>query len=285
MRGIDLHTHSDCSDGTYTVKELIDYAHQKNLAAIALTDHDTVKGLDEAITYAEEKYQDMEVIPGVEVSTVNEGKDCHIVGLYIDHHDEAFIKRLEELHDIRIKRNIEICDRLRTIAGFSFTYDDVVREYPGAVITRAHFARYLHEKGFVGSRQEAFDRFIGDGKPCFVPPHRIGPETGVKYILDAGGIPILAHPILYHLSDAKLDALVSRLKDAGLMGIEAIYSTYEARDERQIKELAAKYDLLISGGSDFHGKNKPKIDLGSGFGRLFIPEDVLTAIKASRLTD
>ena len=100
--------------------------------------------------------------------------------------------------------------------------------------------------------------------------------------MENGGVPILAHPVLYHLSDEKLDALVSRLKDAGLMGIEAIYSTYDARDERQIKELAAKYDLLISGGSDFHGKNKPKIDLGCGFGKLFIPEDLLDAIKAAR---
>lgn len=285
MRGIDLHTHSDCSDGTFTVRELINLANEKNLAAIALTDHDTVKGVEEAVTYAAENYPELEVVPGVEVSTVNEGKDCHIIGLYIDHKDETFIKRLHDLLEVRTNRNIEICDKLRTIAGFSFTYEDVLNEYPGAVVTRAHFARYLAEKGMVGSRQEAFDRYIGDGKPCFVPPYRIDPETGIQYILDAGGIPILAHPVLSRMSDDKLDKFVGRLKDAGLKGIEAIYSTYEARDERHIKELAYKYDLLISGGSDFHGVNKPKIDLGSGYGKLFIPEDVLDAIKASRLTD
>ena len=282
MRAIDLHTHSNNSDGTFTVKELLDRAYPKDLAAIALTDHDTVKGIDEALEYAKENCPGMELIPGVEISTVNEGKDCHIVGLYVDHHDELFLNRLKELHEVREKRNIEIAGKLQTIGGLDLTYEDVQNEFPGAVMTRAHFAKYLLEKGFVGSWQEAFDRYIGEGKPCFVPPNKIDPEVGVKYILDAGGVPILAHPILYHLSDEKLDALVSRLKDAGLMGIEAIYSTYDARDERQIKELAAKYDLLISGGSDFHGKNKPKIDLGCGFGKLFIPEDLLDAIKAAR---
>ena len=285
MRGVDLHTHSNCSDGTFTVRELMDYAHTKDLAAIALTDHDTVKGLNEAVSYAADKYPDMEVVPGVEVSTVNEGKDCHIVGLYIDRNDQTFIKRLNDLLDVRTNRNLEIMERLQTIAGFSFTYDDVLKEYPGAVVTRAHFARYLAEKGYVGSRQEAFDKYIGDGKPCFVPPHKIGPETGIQYILDAGGIPIYAHPVLSGMGDEKLDRFVARLKDAGLMGIEAIYSTYELRDERHIKELAKKYDLLISGGSDFHGKNKPDIDLGCGRGKLFIPEDVLDKIKAARLTD
>ena len=282
MRAIDLHTHSNNSDGTFTVKELMDYAYKKDLAAIALTDHDTVKGLDEAISYAEKHCPGLEVIPGVEVSTVNEGKDCHIVGLYINHHDETFLNRLKELHDVRERRNVEIAANLHNIAGFDFTYEDVQKEFPGAVITRAHFAKYLLDKGYVGSWQEAFDRYIGEGKPCFVPPNRIDPEIGVRYILDAGGVPVLAHPILYHLSDEKLEALVSRLKDAGLIGIEAIYSTYDSRDERQIKDLPKKYGLLVSGGSDFHGKNKPKIDLGSGMGKLFIPEDVLDAIKAAR---
>lgn len=279
MRAIDLHTHSSCSDGTYTVRELIDYAHEKRLAAIALTDHDTVDGLDEALLYSKEKYPDLEVIPGIEFSTVNEGKDLHIVGLYIDHHDRTFTDRLQSFVDSRCERNKKMCQRLREEAGIPITYEELLSYFPKAVITRAHYAKFMVDHGYVRSRAEVFDRYIGDHCPYYVPREKITPEEAIKSILDNGGVPIFAHPILCHLSDDRLDALVGRLKNAGLMGIEAIYSTYEARDERQIKELAAKYDLLISGGSDFHGKNKPKIDLGCGFGKLFVPEELLAPIR------
>ncbi len=279
MRGIDLHTHSNCSDGTYTVKELIDYAHEKNLAAIALTDHDTVDGLDEAIEYTKANYPDMELVPGIEFSTVEEGKDVHIVGLYIDHHKEAFKAKLTRFIESRTSRNVKMCDRLREEAGIPITFEELTAAYPGAVITRAHYARFLVERGYVNSRQEVFDRYIGDHAPYYVEREKISPEEAIGYVLEAGGVPVLAHPILYHFSDRKLDALVARLKDAGLKGIEAIYSTYSPSEERQIKELATKYDLLISGGSDFHGANKPKIDLGCGMGKLFLPEDLLESIR------
>ncbi|MCR5403169.1 MAG: PHP domain-containing protein [Butyrivibrio sp.] len=281
MRAIDLHTHSNCSDGTYSVKELIDYAHEKNLAAIALTDHDTVDGLDTALSYSKEVYPDMELIPGIEFSTVNEGKDLHIVGLYINHHDSAFTEKLRGFVDSRINRNIEMCRKLREEAGIPITYEELVSSFPKAVLTRAHYAKFLVERGYANSIAEVFDRYIGDHCPYYVPREKILPEEAIKIILDNGGVPIFAHPILCHLGDAKLDQLVKRLKDAGLVGIEAMYSTYEMRDERQIKTLAQKYDLLISGGSDFHGTNKPKIDLGVGFGKLFIPEDLLIPIRAA----
>jgi predicted metal-dependent phosphoesterase TrpH len=281
MRAIDLHTHSNCSDGTLSVKELMDYAHKKDLAAIALTDHDTVDGLDEALSYSKEMYPDMEVIPGIEFSTVNEGKDLHIVGLYIDHHDSAFTERLQGFVDSRTNRNIEMCRKLREEAGIPITYEELVSSFPKAVITRAHYAKFMVDRGYVNSRAEVFDRYIGDHCPYYVPREKILPEDAISIILNNGGVPIFAHPILCHLSDARLEALVKRLREAGLVAIEAIYSPYEARDERQIKELAKKYDLLISGGSDFHGKNKPKIDLATGFGRLFVPEDILIPIKAA----
>mgnify|MGYP002855702338 CR=1 FL=1 len=282
MKRVDLHTHSTCSDGTFTVKELIDYAHEKDLAAIALTDHDTTKGLDEAISYCGENYPDMEFVPGIEFSTVNEGKDIHIVGLYINHHNTEFADSLQRFKNSRTERNIKMCDKLKNEAGIDITYDDLLEAFPNTSITRAHYAKYMLEKGYVNSRQEVFDKYIGDHCPYFVPRENILPEQAIQQILIAGGIPILAHPVLYHMSDARLDALVARLKAAGLMGIEAIYSTYKAYEERQIKELAAKYDLLISGGSDFHGANKKGIDLGIGFGSLFVPEEVLAAIKAAR---
>ena len=282
MRAIDLHTHSTYSDGTFSVKELIDRAHEKGLAAIALTDHDTVDGIDEAIEYAAEEYPDLEVIPGIEFSTEIEGKEVHVVGLYIDYHDKEFIDGLSAFIDSRTGRNIKMCKKLSEEAGIPISYEVLTEEYPGTVITRAHFAKFMVENGYVNSRNEVFDRYIGDHAPYYVEREKISPEDAINSILKAKGVPILAHPILYRLSDERLEALVSKLKDAGLVGIEAIYSTYELRDERQIKELAKKYDLLVSGGSDFHGANKPDIDLGTGCGKLFVPEDLLIPIKAAR---
>ena len=282
MRGIDLHTHSKCSDGTYSIKELMDYAHEKNLAAIALTDHDTVDGLDEASSYVKENYPDMEFVPGIEFSTVEEGKDVHIVGLYIDHHNEEFKKKLGQFIDSRTVRNKKMCRKLSEEAGIPISYEELTGSFPGAVLTRAHYAKFMVDRGYAKSRNEVFDKYIGDNCPYYVERDKISPEEAISYVLEAGGVPVLAHPILYHLSDRKLDALVARLKNAGLKGIEAIYSTYSPSEERQIKELAAKYDLLISGGSDFHGANKPKIDLGIGMGKLFVPEDLLIPIKKAR---
>lgn len=279
MRPVDLHTHSTASDGTYTPTQLIDYAHEKGLAAIALTDHDTTKGLAEAME-AGRRYDDLEVIPGIEFSTDYEGKDIHIVGLYMHYDDPEIQRRLQEFVDSRVSRNRKMC-RLLTEHGVPMDFDDLQAAYPDSVITRAHYAAYMLEKGYIKSRQEAFDRYIGDNCECFVPREKITPDMAVKMVLDAGGVPILAHPILYGMSDARLRKLVGELKEAGLKGIEAIYTTYTASDERQIMEIAKDYDLLISGGSDFHGANKQDIDLAVGYGKLFVPETALEKIKES----
>ena len=280
MRALDLHTHSTCSDGSYSVKELMDYAHEKGLAAIALTDHDTIKGNEEAAKYVKENYPDMEFVPGIEFSTVNEGKDVHIVGLYINYRDEQMQVKLNDFMNSRTERNRKMCKKL-TDAGLPISYEELSEAFPNTVITRAHYAKLMLEKGYVSSRQEVFDRYIGDNCPYYVPRENISPEQAIECIAANGGVPILAHPVLYHMSDEKLEKLVIRLKEAGLMGLEAIYSTYEAYEERQMKELAEKHGLLISGGSDFHGINKKDIDLGVGYGKLFVPEEVLPAIKAA----
>jgi predicted metal-dependent phosphoesterase TrpH len=282
MRAIDLHTHSNNSDGTFSVKELIDRAHDKGLAAIALTDHDTVDGVDEAIEYAASKYPDLEVIPGVELSTEGEGREVHIVGLYIDNHDKEFVEGLSAFIDSRTTRNKKMCKKLSEEAGIPISYEALMEEFPDTVITRAHFAKFMVDRGYVNSRAEVFDRYIGDHCPYYVGREKITPEDAIRSILKAKGVPVFAHPILCRFGDDRLDDFVGRLKGAGLVGIEAVYSTYERRDEIQIKELAKKYDLLVSGGSDFHGANKPDIDLGTGCGKLFVPEDILIPIKAAR---
>jgi len=277
---IDLHVHSNCSDGTFTPTELVDYAIQKGLSAFALTDHDTTDGLEEAMTYAKDK--GIEVIPGIEFSTEYEGRDIHILGLYIDYHNKEFKEQIQAFIDSRIFRNQKMCKKLQE-AGIDISYEALLAKFPNATITRAHYARFLLDCGYVKSMTEAFDRYIGDHCPYYVPREKVTPSQAVKLILKADGIPILAHPTLYHMSDRRLEKLIAELKDAGLMGIEAIYSTYTAGEERQMRELAKRYNLLISGGSDFHGSNKPKLDLATGYGKLRIPASILGDIKKTRI--
>ena len=289
MRAVDLHTHSNKSDGSFSPTELVDYAIEKELLAVALTDHDTTDGLEEAIAHAEALkntgHSSIEVIPGIEFSTKHEGKDVHIVGLYISYDAPDFCAKLQEFVDSRTGRNIKMCHNLQG-AGIDITYEKLQERNPDAVITRAHYASYLFEEGYVKSRSEAFSRYLGDHTKYFVPREKVTPAQAVKLILQVGGIPILAHPPLYHMGRERLDRLVSELKDVGLMGIESLYSTYTNQDERDMMRLADKYDLLLSGGSDFHGANKPNLDLGTGYGKLFVPEEILLTMKKAtgRLT-
>lgn len=288
MRQVDLHTHSNKSDGSYSPAELVDYAIAKGLSAVALTDHDTIDGLAEAVHHAEALSRSgqpsIEVVPGIEFSTKYESQDVHIVGLYIAYDSPVFTDSLQQFIDSRTGRNIKMCNKLRA-AGIDITYDKLKEKNPDAVITRAHYASYLFENGYVKSRQEAFAQYLGDHTKYFVPREKVTPAQAVSLILQAEGIPILAHPPLYHMGNERLDKLVSSLKDAGLMGIEALYSTYTGQDERDMLRLASKYDLLLSGGSDFHGANKPKLDLGIGYGKLFVPEEFLDNIKKRRSKD
>lgn len=293
---IDLHVHSTRSDGTYTPTELVDYAIEKGLTAFALTDHDTIDGLEEALSYADKLKEQgctgtascsstaptpqvPEIIPGIELSTEYQGRDVHILGLYIDYRNGQFLQKLQEFVDSRITRNEKMC-RLLQEHGISISYETLLAEFPDAVITRAHYARYLISRGYVKSIQEAFDRYVGDHAACYVPREKVTPVQAVELILDAGGIPILAHPILYRMSNAHLEQLTAELTEAGLMGIEAIYSTYKPAEERQIRALASKYGLRLSGGSDFHGSNKPGLDLGTGYGKLYVPDDILIKLKS-----
>nr|WP_300837014.1 PHP domain-containing protein [uncultured Acetatifactor sp.] len=306
MLAVDLHVHSNRSDGSFTPTQLVDYACEKGLAAFALTDHDTIDGLEEAERYADMLRRDRagdaagvegqnaapwakrlindsgaavpEVIPGIEFSTEYQGHDIHVLGLYIDYHNSAFVQKLRDFVDSRTLRNRKMC-RLLTEAGLPVAYEALLAEFPDAVITRAHYAKYMLNHGYVKSMSDAFDRYIGDHCPCFVPREKVTPVDAVQLILSAGGIPILAHPVLYHMSDENLDTLTVLLAEAGLVALEAIYSTYTAFDERKMRALARKYNLLVSGGSDFHGANKPGLDLGTGYGSLYVPYSVLRDIK------
>lgn len=281
MGFVDLHVHSTRSDGTMTPAELVDYALEKGLKAMALTDHDTVDGIDEIQEYAKDK--PIEIIPGIEYSTEYKGRDVHIVGLFIDHKSPVFLEYLARFKKSREDRNHKLCVNLQK-AGIDITYEALLEAFPDAVITRAHYAKYLLDKGVVKSRNEAFDRYLGDHTPYFVHREKITPEEVIEVTRRAGGIPVLAHPTLYKLGREQLEILVSTLKKAGLMGIETVYSTYTPGEERQIKALAGKYRLLQSGGSDFHGANKPGLDLAVGYGKLYLDEEILDHLKKALRT-
>ena len=277
MRYIDLHVHSNVSDGTCTPEELVDLAIKKNLAAFALTDHDTIDGLSPALAYAMTK--NIEVIPGIELSCDHNGKDIHIVGLFIQHHNPQFRDKLKEFCDSRDIRNRKMAQVL-TDASFPVNYEELAADNPGATITRAHFAKYMLAHGYIRTLKEAFEKYIGDDCPYYVPREKVTPADGVRLILNAGGVPILAHPLLYHMNEEELTELIVPLKAIGLVGIEALYPGHTEMEESMLRRLARKHHLLISGGSDFHGSNKPGLEMGSGYGGLKVPYDLLPALRS-----
>ena len=316
MQAIDLHVHSNRSDGTLSPTQLVDYAMEKGLSAFALTDHDTIDGLDEAMSYAASlksaaagpsAFSDIrpagtdpvprgledtqaydrlqnrnvpEVIPGIEFSTEYQGRDIHVLGLDLDWRRKEFDDSLCAFKEARRERNREMADKLRQLENIDISLEKLEERFPGAVMTRAHFARFLLEKGYVREMREAFDRYVGDDCPCFVPRHKITPTAAIDLIQSAGGIPVLAHPLLYHMTEEQLETLVKGLKNHGLRGLEAIYSSNRGADETNMRRLARKYGLKISGGSDFHGAIKPHIDLGCGRGNLKIPYEVLKNLRS-----
>lgn len=276
MERIDLHTHSTASDGSFTPTQVIEAAVRAGLKAVALTDHDTIAGIPEAMAAAE-KY-DIEFIPGIELSAFYLNQEVHIVGLFLNINDEQFIQRLESFREIRDQRNTAMIQKM-TDAGIDISIEKI-REIDGdAVITRANFARYLLHIGYISSIDEAFDKYLSPGKPFFVPKTGVTPEDAIRAICDNGGIAILAHPLSYKFSSSQLDTCIKLLKSYGLKGIETRYSTFSAADERDMKRLADRHGLLYSGGSDFHGNVKPHISIGKGVGKLLVPYDFLKRLK------
>ncbi len=275
---VDLHVHSNESDGTVAPEELVREAKKIGLSAFALTDHDATEGLDRAIACGES--EGVEVVPGIELSTSYLGKDIHVLGYYMDYHNERFQEQLKEFRDSRDARNEEMFRRLRERGFEKITTEALLEAFDNPVITRAHVAKFMMECGYVKSREEVFQRYIGDNCPCYVERKKISPNQAVKLITEFGGIPVLAHPLLYKFGTETLDALVASMKEDGLKGLEVIYSTYNNREQRKLKELAKKYELVVTGGSDYHGTNKKDIKFGVGMGNLFVPADCLENIKS-----
>lgn len=277
MDTIDLHTHSTFSDGTFTPSQLVKYAEEKGLKAFALTDHDTTEGVKEAKSIE----TNVEVISGVEISTRYDKKEIHIVGLYVNENDADLNKQLKYYREKRVTRNFEILKKLNSL-GVDITIDDVKESCTGDVISRAHIAKALVSKGFVGSYTEAFDRYLGDNKCAYVPRETLNYEESMELITKAGGVPVLAHPLLYKMSDTNLENMMVKLRQKGLKAVEVYYSTHSNSDTQHIMAMANRVGLIYSGGSDFHGATKPKIDMGTGMGKLAVPYEILEKIRGER---
>ncbi|WP_317855385.1 PHP domain-containing protein [Chakrabartyella piscis] len=265
---VDLHTHSYRSDGTVSPEALVVLAKRIGLSAIALTDHDTIDGLAEFMEAG--KKHDIETIAGIEMACTYEKfhqPEIHIVGLGFDPDSPHLTGYLAALREERKKRNLLMLAKLCDL-GFDCTLEELHQTAGGRVVTRAHFGTLLFQKGYVKDRNEAFQKYIGNGCPAFLPRNLPTPKDVIAEIHNAGGVAILAHPTLYKLDFGQLDALCKEFVSYGLDGIECYYSTYTPNQRKAVLKLAKKHKLLPSGGSDFHGENKPDIQLGIGMGHL-----------------
>lgn len=279
-RIIDMHVHSSASDGTFSPYALLAEAKKAGLSAMALTDHDTMDGIDEAAAAAEEL--GIELVAGVEFSTDYQGHEIHVLGYYLSQEYPRLKAKLEEFRDFRATRNVRMVKRLQE-EGFSITMEELTEKFPDSVLTRAHIARFLCETGQLPDVRTVFAEYLGENCRCYIQRPKISPVEAVILIREAGGLAVLAHPVLYHLTDEELKQLIFEMKEAGLCGLEAVYSENTAADEARMRSLAEEAGLLISGGSDFHGKNKPDIQLGTGKGNLHIPYSYLQALKDKKV--
>lgn len=267
---MDLHTHTTASDGTLSPRELVRTARQVGLRILAITDHDTVDGIASA---AEEAGRaGIELVPGVELSTDVPDGEVHILGYFVDWHDEEFLALLRRLREGRLARAQEMVRRLNQL-GLPITFEEVARHADGSV-GRPHVARALVAAGYVASFEEAFERYLARGRPAYVERERFAPEEAVQAVQRAGGVPVFAHPLWGGQRDR-----VGRLVDCGLRGIEAYYPDHSPQDVRRFLDWARDFGLVATGGSDYHGPGPAsKVPLGG----VYVPAQAVEGLKRAR---
>ena len=278
-RLIDLHTHTNESDGTLEPVELIREATRVGLEALGITDHDTFAGYDKALPAA--RSAGLELVCGIELSTKDDGQTVHLLGYFLSGSPGAIIReRMAEIQQSRRDRNDRLVARLNGL-GLDITLDEV-RAVGRGMTGRPHFARVLVRKGYAATIQEAFERYIGEGASAFVERDSITLYDAIQLVAGSGGLPVLAHPIRLRSRDTEEeDARIARLKTAGLAGIEVYHSDHSPPDVVRYRILASKYGLAITGGSDFHGDTKPNVLLGTGrSGNVSVPIEVLSRLRA-----
>ena len=276
MKRIDLHTHSLCSDGAQTPADVVRTAHAAGLSAIALSDHDCIEGVQEAMDTG--KQLGVEVIPAVELSAQSD-TELHILGYFVDIHNKKLRDTMAYALRVRDERQEETCRKLNE-QGFSITMEEARAEAHGnPVLCRAHFAQIMVRKGYAASVQEAFSKYLSVG--CYAYSNRqalTGPEA-VSLIREAGGIAVAAHLHLIKLADEPLREYLKNLIPYGLDGVEGYYTDYTPDMEQRYRAMAKDLGLVISGGTDYHGANKPHIAIGKGRGQLEIPYSVLEGLR------
>ena len=273
---IDLHTHTNYSDGSATPTELVIEAAAAGAAAVAITDHDTVAALSEGRAAAAKA--GIEFVNGIEISADFVHGTMHILGYFVDDESETLLSATKRLREARDRRNPEIARRLQRL-GCNITMEEAATIAGNEVVGRPHFARLLVEKGYVESIQVAFDRLLAKGAPAFVEKERLSPSDAIALIHNAGGAAILAHPYQLRLESSDLNAKLGELAAIGLDGIEAIYSRHTPEQRDAYQRLAERRGLLVTGGSDFHGSYKPDISLVRGTGDLRVPYALLDELK------
>ena len=258
---IDLHMHSTFSDGTLTPTQLVERAKKNNIEVMAITDHDNIDGLEEGRKEAEKK--EIIFVNGIEVSANFLDKDIHILGYFLNLEDKEFLDWLKNLQGKRHNRTLKILKKLSTL-GIEISLDEVKEEALGNVIGRPHIAKMIIKKGFASTMDEVFDRYLGDGKPAYIPKVGVDMVEVVKKLKANEAIVILAHPHLISHSDDTVVNIIDMLVENKLDGLELYYPNIDPKKRKKLLKIAKTRGLLLTGGSDFHGLNRPGIDIGSG---------------------
>ena len=275
---VDLHTHSTASDGSVDPEDLVSLAVRKGLKALALTDHDSQKGLPAAAKAASR--QGLELIPGTELSLEYDKGGMHLVVLWLDPGNGPLQDRLSGLRKGRNERNLTIVERLSDLR-MAMTIEDVHEEAGEGSVGRPHIAAVMVAKGYVPDIKTAFDEWLANDKPAYVGRPRLDPEQAIGLARESGAVPILAHPHTLGINRAaEMAELLDRLVGYGLVGLEAIYPSYYRHEREGYSDLARRFGLLPSGGSDYHGTYKPGLDLGTGYGDLSVPNSVLDELRS-----
>jgi hypothetical protein len=277
---IDLHTHSTCSDGTDPPERIPELAAAAGCSAVALTDHDTLEGLAAARARAGEL--GITLVPGCEVSCAFRGTSAHVLVYFVEPGPGPLPDELARLRQDRVARNHRVAERLAEL-GLPVTYEEMVAEAAGEEsVGRPHVAALLVRCGAAESIPDAFDRWLGEGRPAYVPKARVTPAEVASLAHASGGVAVLAHPLTLDLGPAELSAAVAELAADGFDGIEAVYGRYSREQRAQLAQLAQRHGLVATGGSDYHGTVKPDLSVGTGQGDLHVPDDVLDELDARR---
>lgn len=280
MSRIDLHAHTEHSDGTFTAAALVRLARDVGLSLVAVTDHDTTSGLAEA--RAEGETLGIEVLAGCEISTRGAGGNVHVLGLGVEPGHAGLQRFLAQVRAAREQRNEQILLRLAAL-GVPVTREEVEAHVRGRVMARPHFARALVAAGHVPDLRTGFSLYLRDGGPAYVEAPFPATEDAIRVVREGGGAAVLAHPGQLRLAERRdLGRLLGSLRALGLAGVEVWHPSHDAEQRRQIHALAREHDLLPSGGSDFHGENKPHIRLGVGDGSVDVPREVWDRLRERR---